>query len=863
MSFVQATKEDFEAILPDNAVINNSNGSNEYIYDIEIGKGIALRVYSSIDVSTDKFRNVGSDAIRVAYLDLQSNRAIGKAKRTNRVEGWQDRLHSKIAKLLSKTPKVARCPKCKSVLLLRNSDRGEFYGCLSYPLCKFAVDKEKLKSSLGGKPKTKRPKAKVTTEEAAVAFSNALHEAIEVTPGKVTYHDADPNNWAPGDALDIYQIKYPTYNPCQSSVLPFATEDNNIVLAASTSAGKTEVAAILIAEALGRQKKALFASPLKAVTLQKYREWTSEEHPFSDYNISIVTGDFRLTKARKKELAGADVILLTSEMVDSKTRLFFSEMNFWLRKAGVLVYDEAHLITKQDRGDAVEVGLMRFTMLNPEARILFLSATMPNIVELGEWLSALNGKDSHVIKCDWRPCELELHFTGYMEQTGWGSYYANEQNKRDVACQIIGEHRKDPWIVFVHSKIAGHAITKALREMRMKVEFHRADLNADQKEKIEKMLDDGKINVIVSTPTLAWGVNLSARRVLILGIHRGIKVIDDLGIEINQMAGRAGRVGLQPKGDSYILLPACHNLADDNDPVLSEYKNQITTVNPITSKLLDEDTLCFHIVAEIAQGGIDKLEDVEKWYRRSFSAKLCPLDENYIRELVEKMISRGILRSEDDKISATLTGKVASWLYYNPFNVADWAGNFKRLFSRGRETDDRCIAWALANVHSERKREYINKELQPISSEIELNIRTKLFDGQWISIGTCGHLAALYYFILSNQRLPDAVKGEARAYQFDSERAVAALKILDKYVVKQGGNPYWDALAMRIKYGVGWEETDLMQAEGIGPARARNLVDGGIRSIGMFFSQSRRAASLIGKKSWQKAAKSFKAKGLV
>ena len=180
---------------------------------------------------------------------------------------------------------------------------------------------------------------------------------------------------------DIEDLTYPfsELNPPQSEFCVNRFLDANFIISARTSAGKT-----VIAE-LAKNGKLLYLSPLKAISQEKRDDWTSPLHPWSHLNVSITTGDYQLTAARTQEMRDADVIVMTSEMLDSRTRNLESEKNDWLLDISTLVIDEFHLIGYAGRGDKLESAVIRFTLMNPNCRLVCLSATMPNIEELGAW----------------------------------------------------------------------------------------------------------------------------------------------------------------------------------------------------------------------------------------------------------------------------------------------------------------------------------------------------------------------------------------------------------------------------------------------------------------------------------------------
>ena len=119
-------------------------------------------------------------------------------------------------------------------------------------------------------------------------------------------------------------IKFPFthFNPPQSESLEHFNKDCNIVVSAPTASGKTVIIELWIIKTLLKNGKSLYLSPMKALTEEKYEDWTNPNHTFSKYKISIITGDFILSKEKLEELNDADIIVATAEMLDSKTRNF-------------------------------------------------------------------------------------------------------------------------------------------------------------------------------------------------------------------------------------------------------------------------------------------------------------------------------------------------------------------------------------------------------------------------------------------------------------------------------------------------------------------------------------------------------------
>ena len=323
--------------------------------------------------------------------------------------------------------------------------------------------------------------------------------------------------------------KFESFNPVQSRVLDFYNQDCNGLIAARTSAGKTIVAEIMLAEEVRKRGgKGMFLAPLRALAREKVTDWTSPDHHFGDLKVSICTGDYRLTKERTNELNDANIIIMTSEMLSHRSRSNTSEQSQFLKDVGTLVIDESHLLTVKGRGDHLEVGLMKFTQINPKARLVLLSATMPNVEEIAEWVSySLNQKETFVLRSDYRPVPLTTHYETYDDSLK--RYDLIEQEKINKALDIIDWYKDDKFLVFSHTKRTGELMKKELMSSGIECQFHNADLESAERAKVEdRFKNDPKLRVIVATSTLAWGCYGQGTPVLMA--NNTIKKIEDVCI---------------------------------------------------------------------------------------------------------------------------------------------------------------------------------------------------------------------------------------------------------------------------------------------------------------------------------------------
>lgn len=637
-------------------------------------------------------------------------------------------------------------------------------------------------------------------------------------------NDLVPTNRFPGD---VAHFPFDTFNPVQSRIFEVYDKDANCVIAAATSAGKTVCAEMFMShEVRKRGGKAMYLAPLRALAKEKIDDWTDESHHFGNVNLSICTGDYRLTADRKKELESANVIIMTSEMLNARSRNYKSEHNEFLKDVGTLIVDEAHLLTVPRRGDHLEVGLMKFSEIAPNARIVLLSATMPNVDEISEWTSYyLTGRDTYLLESIYRPCPLGVHYETYIERS---NYEDNELAKVDEALRLVRLHKDDKFLIFVHTKRTGHLMKSFLKKIGIDAEFHNADLEKDARHALEKKFKvDSSMRVIIATSTLAWGLNLPARRVVITGVHRGLDLVENY--DIWQEAGRAGRPGYDPRGDVYILVP-------EHEQEL--HIKRIQTPQRIESKLLENagreggppqyKTFAFHLVSEIHHRSVKNKADVKEWYGKSLARfQTDELDDDVIDSTIEMLKKRGCVREEDDEYVTTMVGTISSMFYYPPFDVADLRRNFKVIFEHGYDKNDMIVSMMLGDVDSQRFG-IVNKIEREEMSVYASKIRMMFGD----RCPTDGAIKAGYaYYCLMNGYNLGAFVGFASQLQYDFPRCSAVLSAVDTMNTKWSRTDWFRKLQSRVRYGVGIDLVDLVQIPNIGKVRAEKLWSAGLKTL--------------------------------
>jgi len=662
------------------------------------------------------------------------------------------------------------------------------------------------------------------------------------------------NNLVKTSTFPNMGYKFSEFNPFQSQFYPHKDDDKNVVIAAQTGSGKSVIAELCINSSITNGARAIFLAPMRALVQEKYDDWTKEGHTFKQYGVSILSGDYKLTDAKKKELLENKIIVMTSEMLDSRSRRMKTEGNVWLLETTTLIIDEAHIIgmlnqgedSLKARGHKLEAAIMRFTNLNPNCRIVLLSATLPNLPQLGEWLTKLNNKETITIVSDWRPQPLEWHVETYQESSGYGSYHINKSKMFQKAEDVIKQYPKDMWLIFCHSKNDGRRFVNQISDSKVinpdgeTIPFHCADLEKGERVSLENGFRTKSAKIMVATSTLAYGVNLPARRVMILDDKRGLSPVHPY--DIKQMGGRAGRPGIDPRGDVHWIV---------GDRSASEADFLINNMPEAKSQMFDLDTFAFHVVAEIAEGDITNAQGVWDFYNRCLARHQgAEVSKEWVTQLVEKLIEVNAIKVLEDGLTlkATGLGRVASWLYFSPFDIWHWYNNL-RILVESKRTDDAAIAWMWSCVRSNGMN-YIPKDCQD---------EVRNFQNELSNLGPCRSAETMALGIwlqlkgTENKDFPSGCIAMARNYIYDTERVAQALILIDKMYAKLDADNFIKQCAIRVSYGVGWDAAKLCMLPGIGKKRSENLISNGIKSREDLMQKEKVGRAVLGDKIYEKA----------
>ncbi|KAM1015098.1 hypothetical protein ACFX1T_044828 [Malus domestica] len=487
----------------------------------------------------------------------------------------------------------------------------------------------------------------------------------------------------PAPFRSSFNFRY--FNSLQSECFPVCFHsDTNMVVSAPTGSGKTVIFELCILRLLSRflsedgrlgrtngTLKTIYIAPSKALVQEKVRDWNQK---FGSWGITCLelTGDNESYNIRN--IQEADIILTTPEKFDAVTRYRAKDggMSFFSDIA-LLLIDEVHLLN-DPRGAVLEAIVSRIKMLaqNPElkssslaqVRFLAVSATIPNIEDLAEWLK-VPVQGIKRFGEEMRPVKLTTKVFGYTPAKNDFLFEKRLQNyifdilmqySRGKSALVFCSTRKGAQeaaqrltqtvMAFGHSNpfIKSREQQERLREVSFScgdkqmqsyipygVGYHNGGLSMKDRNLIESLFLKGDIQVLCTTNTLAHGINLPAHTVVIKSTQhfnkeKGLYMEYDRST-ILQMCGRAGRPPFDDTGMVVIMT---------RKDTVHLYENLLNGCEMVESQLLS--CLTEHLTAEIVQLTVSDIPRAIEWMKCSFL--YVRMKKNPVHYSVRKVISK-------------------------------------------------------------------------------------------------------------------------------------------------------------------------------------------------------------------------------
>ncbi|XP_058504063.1 activating signal cointegrator 1 complex subunit 3 [Solea solea] len=501
--------------------------------------------------------------------------------------------------------------------------------------------------------------------------------------------------------------KFTHYNPIQTQIFhTLYHTDTNVLLGAPTGSGKTIAAEMAMFRVFNKYPtaKVVYIAPLKALVRERIEDWKVRIEEKLGRKVVELTGD---VTPDMKSIAQADLIVTTPEKWDGVSRSW--QNRSYVQKVAILIIDEIHLLG-EDRGPVLEVIVSRTNFISSHTsksvRVVGLSTALANARDLADWLG-IGQVGLFNFRPSVRPVPLEVHIQGFPGQ----HYCPRMASMNKPTFQAIRSHSPaKPVLIFVSSRRQTRltaldliaylatednpkqwlhqdereieAIIATVRDSNLKltlafgIGMHHAGLHERDRKTVEELFVNCKIQVLIATSTLAWGVNFPAHLVVVKGTEyfdgKTKRYVDYPITDVLQMMGRAGRPQFDDQGKAVILV---HDIKKDF------YKKFLYEPFPVESSLLS--VLSDHLNAEIAAGTISSKQDAMDYITWTYFFRRLVMNPSYYsledisHESINKFLSNLVERSlrdlecsycieikEDDRTIEPLTyGRISSYYY--------------------------------------------------------------------------------------------------------------------------------------------------------------------------------------------------------
>ncbi len=662
------------------------------------------------------------------------------------------------------------------------------------------------------------------------------------------------------DALHdaLHENGFTELYPSQVDAAPLAAEGDNLVCAVPTASGKTLIAQIALLQQALNGKKGLYIVPLRALASEKHRELEQLADPLN-LNVTLAMGDLDQPSPR---LADFDLIVCTSEKADSLLR----QRSHWLDEIGCIVADEVHLLHDPSRGPTLEVLLTRFRHVIPEAQLVALSATVANSNDIAQWLNA------HHIQNEWRPVTLKegvhhkdaIHFTDNtthdvptnakdplhalthdtLTDNGQTMVFVNTRKRAESVAERLAETTKETLTSEERQRLLDAANTlragqtnpaqeRLLNAIQHGAAFHHAGLSNDDRTLVEELFLNRTLKTIAATPTLAAGLNLPARRVIIADLkrydgNRGMVPIPTL--EYKQMAGRAGRPQHDPIGEAVTLAKTM----DEREEI--QFRYLLGEPEPIESKLAQQWALRVHTLSTIASGYATTEQGVHEFIQRTFYAHQTEAwtIEQRVEETLHFLAQEGFI-NDDEGLHPTPLGSLTSELYIDPASAVVLRDGVKAspnnphplqlLHMIAAAPDMRLLFLRNSDVGIEERALNIEEDvLVPYHERVSFDqylaeVKTAMLLEAWINEATDEHLYETF------GAYPGDVHGRVQTARWLLHAAQRIGTLYDAPT----GKPL-KTLATRVRHGAKEDLLPLLQLKGLGRYRSRQLYKAGYKT---------------------------------
>ena len=384
---------------------------------------------------------------------------------------------------------------------------------------------------------------------------------IKITSSDTTNSDDLQNRR--DDIAEAYfeQIPFEPYPVQEEAMLTWFTSEQGVLVCAPTGTGKTLIAEAALFEALHLGKRAYYTTPLIALTDQKFRDIqeSAVKWGFSADDVGLVTGNRKVNPGAKILVVVAEILL--NRLLDTDA---FDFDDVWS-----VVMDEFHSFNDRERGIVWEFGL---SMLPKHVRTLLISATVGNSMEFASWLNRVHDRNLKLVQSHDRKVPLSFHWVDdkilpdHIEEMVSGV-----EEARQTPTLLFCFNRSQCWTIaelLKGKKCVDKTQQKTLSDELEKYDWsqgvgpklkqilirgvgvHHAGVLPRYRQIVEDLFQKKLLSVCVCTETLAAGINLPARSIVMPTLLKGprgkMKVVE--AASAHQMFGRAGRPQFDDRG---------------------------------------------------------------------------------------------------------------------------------------------------------------------------------------------------------------------------------------------------------------------------------------------------------------------------
>ena len=479
------------------------------------------------------------------------------------------------------------------------------------------------------------------------------------------------------------------YDLFQQKAIDVINAGQSVLVSAPTGAGKTVIAEHVILKSLQKGSKVVYTAPIKALSNQKYRDFQAQ---FQD-SVGILTGDVSINP-------NASTLIMTTEIFrnkiveDKKTLLDYA----WV------IFDEIHYLDDYERGTVWEEALI---LMPDHMNILGLSATVPNIEQLGRWMESVHGKPVRIVKENKRPVPLHFFYqcqneiyddfqklikNGYRgikpPRPGAGSPPVDiKPNRLSTLIRHLKEKEMLPCIYFVFSRKKTEYLAEELQHFNFLdsreaqevrdmyrglcerfdltaetsaaklghfvergIAYHHAGMLPTLKEVVERLFTSRLIKVIFTTETFALGINMPARTVVFDEVRKfyGRSFSTMKTRDFYQMAGRAGRRSIDKEGFVFCRV----------NPARVSVRNLHDMIHQTPERVFSRFNLSYATILNLFQQYQDNMVDIyprslhfyqEKKVSRSKAVRLLQRKKQVLKDMKyiqgERLTEKGLFAS--------------------------------------------------------------------------------------------------------------------------------------------------------------------------------------------------------------------------